>query len=92
MKRRLGEQRVPFSVNLVPNSTRCQMFVRDPKDIHLELKFEVGDGAAADIPVAIAHSMPGQPRSISITALAGFRSVSAGGHAIGFAKLGREIA
>ncbi|EZP67757.1 MULTISPECIES: VOC family protein [Sphingomonadaceae] len=62
MKRHLDEQRVPFSVNLVPNSTRCQIFVRDPNDIQLELNFEVRDEDAVDMPEANAQSMPGQPR------------------------------
>ena len=40
MKRRLAGKGVPFRVNQVPNSTRWQIFVRDPNNVDIELNFE----------------------------------------------------
>jgi len=34
-------------VNLVPNSTRCQIFLRDPNNVEIELNFETKNDKAA---------------------------------------------
>jgi catechol 2,3-dioxygenase-like lactoylglutathione lyase family enzyme len=40
MKRHLVGKGVPHRVNQVPNSTRCQIFLRDPNNVELELNFD----------------------------------------------------
>jgi catechol 2,3-dioxygenase-like lactoylglutathione lyase family enzyme len=47
MKRRLAGKGVPFRVNQVPNSTRWQIFVRDPNNVDIELNFETKNEVAA---------------------------------------------
>jgi hypothetical protein len=37
---------VPFHVNQVPNSTRWQIFFRDPNNVEIELNFEVKNETA----------------------------------------------
>jgi len=37
---------VPFRVNQVPNSTRWQIFLRDPNNVEIELNFEVKNEAS----------------------------------------------
>ena len=38
--------RVPFRVNKVPNSSRWQIFLRDPNNVEIELNFEVENEAS----------------------------------------------
>ena len=45
MKRHLNEKGVSFWVNQVPNSTRWQIFFRDPNNIEIELNFETKNEA-----------------------------------------------
>jgi catechol 2,3-dioxygenase-like lactoylglutathione lyase family enzyme len=40
MKQHLTRKGVPFRVNQVPNSTRWQIFLRDPNNVEIELNFE----------------------------------------------------
>jgi len=40
MKQHLSTRGVPYRVNLVPNSTRCQIFLRDPNNVEIELNFD----------------------------------------------------
>ena len=40
MKKHLAGKGVPHRVNQVPNSTRCQIFLRDPNNVEIELNFE----------------------------------------------------
>ena len=47
MKQHLSGKGVPFRVNLVPNSTRCQIFLRDPNNVEIELNFETKNETAA---------------------------------------------
>jgi hypothetical protein len=47
MKRHLAGKGVPFRVNQVPNSTRWQIFVRDPNNVDIELNFETKNEIAA---------------------------------------------
>jgi hypothetical protein len=42
-----GGKSVPFRVNQVPNSTRWQIFVRDPDNVDIELNFETINEVAA---------------------------------------------
>jgi catechol 2,3-dioxygenase-like lactoylglutathione lyase family enzyme len=47
MKQHLSGKGVPYRINLVPNSTRCQIFLRDPNNVEIELNFDSkNDGAA----------------------------------------------
>ena len=39
MKQHLTGRGVPYRVNLVPNSTRCQIFLRDPNNVEIEAQF-----------------------------------------------------
>jgi len=41
MKERLAQKRVQYRVNVVPNSTRRQIFLTDPNNVLLELNFDV---------------------------------------------------
>jgi catechol 2,3-dioxygenase-like lactoylglutathione lyase family enzyme len=45
-KRHLTSRSVPFRVNQVPNSTRWQIFLRDPNNVEMELNFEVKNEAS----------------------------------------------
>jgi catechol 2,3-dioxygenase-like lactoylglutathione lyase family enzyme len=46
MKQHLTSRGVPFRVNQVPNSTRWQIFLRDPNNVEIELNFEVKNEAS----------------------------------------------
>jgi catechol 2,3-dioxygenase-like lactoylglutathione lyase family enzyme len=41
MQRHLKQKDVPFRVNVVPNSTRRQIFVSDPNNVLIELNYDV---------------------------------------------------
>src|SRR5262249_49184754 len=41
MKQRLAQKGVEFRVNVVPNSTRRQIFLTDPNNVLIELNFDV---------------------------------------------------
>jgi len=47
MKQHLKGKGVPFRVNEVPNSTRRQIFLRDPNNVEIELNFETKNEKAA---------------------------------------------
>ena len=47
MKQHLSGKHVPFRVNLVPNSTRCQIFLRDPNNVEIELNYDTKNESAA---------------------------------------------
>src|SRR6476620_217950 len=47
MKRHLGQKGVSFRVNVVPNSSRRQIFVTDPNNVLIELNFDVANEPAA---------------------------------------------
>jgi fructose-1-phosphate kinase PfkB-like protein len=47
MKQHLAHKGVPFRVNQVPNSTRWQIFLRDPNNVEIELNFETKNEVAA---------------------------------------------
>jgi catechol 2,3-dioxygenase-like lactoylglutathione lyase family enzyme len=47
MKRHLAGKGVAYRVNQVPNSTRWQIFLRDPNHVEVELNFEARNEAAA---------------------------------------------
>jgi catechol 2,3-dioxygenase-like lactoylglutathione lyase family enzyme len=47
MKRHLAGKGVPYRVNEVPNSTRRQIFLRDPNNVEIELNFETKNESAA---------------------------------------------
>jgi catechol 2,3-dioxygenase-like lactoylglutathione lyase family enzyme len=47
IKRHLIGKGVPYRVNQVPNSTRWQIFLRDPNNVEIELNFETKNEAAA---------------------------------------------
>jgi catechol 2,3-dioxygenase-like lactoylglutathione lyase family enzyme len=47
MKQHLSGKGVAFRVNDVPNSTRKQIFLRDPNNVEIELNFETKNEAAA---------------------------------------------
>lgn len=40
MKQRLAGKKIPYRVNEVPNSTRRQIFLRDPNNVEIELNFD----------------------------------------------------
>jgi catechol 2,3-dioxygenase-like lactoylglutathione lyase family enzyme len=46
MKKHLAGKSVPFRVNEVPNSTRRQIFLRDPNNVEIELNFETKNETA----------------------------------------------
>ena len=46
-RRHLTAKGVPYRVNQVPNSTRWQIFLRDPNNVELELNFETKNEVAA---------------------------------------------
>ena len=43
MQRHLEQKDVPFRVNVVPNSTRRQIFVSDPNNVLIELNYDVAN-------------------------------------------------
>ena len=45
-KQPLTSKGVPFRVNQVPNSSRWQIFLRDPNNVEIELNFEVKNEAS----------------------------------------------
>jgi catechol 2,3-dioxygenase-like lactoylglutathione lyase family enzyme len=47
MKQHLSGKGVPYRVNLVPNSTRRQIFLRDPNNVEIELNYDSKNEAAA---------------------------------------------
>jgi catechol 2,3-dioxygenase-like lactoylglutathione lyase family enzyme len=47
MKQHLNGKGVPYRVNEVPNSTRRQIFLRDPNNVEIELNFETKNETAA---------------------------------------------
>jgi catechol 2,3-dioxygenase-like lactoylglutathione lyase family enzyme len=47
MKQHLAGRGVSYRVNLVPNSTRCQIFLRDPNNVEIELNFDTKNEPAA---------------------------------------------
>jgi catechol 2,3-dioxygenase-like lactoylglutathione lyase family enzyme len=47
MKKHLTGRGISFRVNLVPNSTRAQIFLRDPNNVEIELNFDTKNDAAA---------------------------------------------
>jgi len=47
MKQHLTGKGVSFRVNQVPNSTRWQIFLRDPNNVEIELNFETRNEMAA---------------------------------------------
>jgi catechol 2,3-dioxygenase-like lactoylglutathione lyase family enzyme len=46
-KQHLTGKGVPYRVNQVPNSTRWQIFLRDPNNVEIELNFETKNETAA---------------------------------------------
>jgi hypothetical protein len=46
MKQHLTAKGVPYRVNQVPNSTRWQIFLRDPNNVEIELNFETKNETA----------------------------------------------
>ena len=47
MKEHLAHKGVSFRVNVVPNSSRRQIFLTDPNNVLIELNYDVGKEAAA---------------------------------------------
>ena len=47
MKQHLAQKGVEFRVNVVPNSTRRQIFVNDPNNVLIELSYDIPQEAAA---------------------------------------------
>jgi catechol 2,3-dioxygenase-like lactoylglutathione lyase family enzyme len=47
MKKHLSGKGIDYRVNLVPNSTRAQIFLRDPNNVEIELNFDTKKDAAA---------------------------------------------
>lgn len=47
MKRHLAQKGVSFRVNVVPNSSRRQIFVTDPNNVLIELNFDVANEPSA---------------------------------------------
>jgi len=47
LKRHLAGKGVPYRVNEVPNSTRRQIFLRDPNNVEIELNFETKNETGA---------------------------------------------
>ena len=46
MKKHLAGKGIQHRVNQVPNSTRCQIFLRDPNNVELELNFDTKNETA----------------------------------------------
>jgi catechol 2,3-dioxygenase-like lactoylglutathione lyase family enzyme len=47
MQQHLAQKGVQFRVNVVPNSSRRQIFLTDPNNVLIELNYDVGKEAAA---------------------------------------------
>ena len=47
MKQHLAQKGVSFRVNVVPNSSRRQIFLTDPNNVLIELNYDVGKESAA---------------------------------------------
>jgi catechol 2,3-dioxygenase-like lactoylglutathione lyase family enzyme len=47
MKKHLAGKGVQHRVNQVPNSTRCQIFLRDPNNVEIELNYDTKNEPAA---------------------------------------------
>ena len=47
MKQHLTGKGVPFHMNQVPDSTRWQIFLRDPNNVEIELNFETKNETGA---------------------------------------------
>ena len=47
MKKHLAGKGIQHRVNQVPNSTRCQIFVRDPNNVEIELNYDTKNEPAA---------------------------------------------
>jgi catechol 2,3-dioxygenase-like lactoylglutathione lyase family enzyme len=47
MKRHLAGKGIQHRVNQVPNSTRCQIFLRDPNNVEIELNYDTKNEPAA---------------------------------------------
>jgi catechol 2,3-dioxygenase-like lactoylglutathione lyase family enzyme len=47
MKQHLAQKGVSFRVNVVPNSSRRQIFLTDPNNVLIELNYDVGKEATA---------------------------------------------
>lgn len=47
MKQHLAAKGIAHRVNEVPNSTRCQIFLRDPNNVELELNYDIKNEPAA---------------------------------------------
>jgi len=47
MKLHLGRKGIQFRVNVVPNSSRRQIFVTDPNNVLIELNFDIAKEVAA---------------------------------------------
>ena len=46
MKKRLADKSIDYRVNEVPNSTRRQIFLRDPNNVEIELNFDTKNETA----------------------------------------------
>jgi catechol 2,3-dioxygenase-like lactoylglutathione lyase family enzyme len=47
MQQHLAGKGVPYRVNIVPNSTRRQIFLRDPNNVEIELNYDTKNEVAA---------------------------------------------
>jgi hypothetical protein len=47
MKQHLAQKGVSFRVNVVPNSSRRQIFLTDPNNVLIELNYDIGKEQAA---------------------------------------------
>ena len=47
MKKHLAGKGIQHRVNQVPNSTRCQIFLRDPNNVEIELNYDTKNEPAA---------------------------------------------
>ena len=47
MKKHLAGKGIQHRVNEVPNSTRCQIFLRDPNNVEIELNYDTKNESAA---------------------------------------------
>jgi catechol 2,3-dioxygenase-like lactoylglutathione lyase family enzyme len=47
MKKHLAGKGIQHRVNQVPNSTRCQIFLRDPNNVEIELNYDTKNERAA---------------------------------------------
>jgi hypothetical protein len=60
MKRHLAGKDVPYRANQVPNSTRWQIFLRDPNNVEIELNFETKNEVDATACVRLQTCNHGQ--------------------------------